>query len=721
MDRVDQDRLCGQFLAGSRGIVVALVAVILSALFPAEAQLFNGGGLFNKKTEAPRAQTEDEIGVPVPVTGRVEALKGHEIQFEIRAEAKTPGATVEFLIRTFPSAGKIVSLVSKPYERNKAIVTYYADPASSATADAFAFAVRYRGGRYSAEMRYDIDLVDLKTEIQAPSEVDFGEVMIGSEAVCDITIRNLGNGSMERQVFLAAPWHLLDPADGKLNLGPRGARVLKVAFRPELTGETSYFLSLSRSKEGTTKLFGKGADPFQLVEEALELAIDGESGTRQGEIELLNPGTKAVMLEARASSRLQNSLNESYFLAPGKTTRVPVSLAATDTAPFDGTVQFFLSNGYSKSVRVFAPVVPARIEVKVANAISSEVINFGKIEAGRSTERGVIITNRGGVAVPLEFHIPEPFRLLTNPGPQLGALSEVSIAVGVFPASAARGPVDVTMNIYANEQTHPVRLLANIVAPTGSPRSVAAGGRPAPNLPSKTMRLGSAALASPAISAATATAAEPSQSDAMPTGVRPTATAEPGSGFPSPVVGSDDSRLVGNDRSRSSAEISPLGFVTKSMVERTIDPALRRPEDLSVFETKSDSVMIGWTAPRGLGPVTFEVEVRGIHVDGTTGLPQSVWAPYPAVKFERIDRLVKADIGKLNPASQYEFRVILTTEDGKSSPPSEAITAKTELPMDWTYIYLFLGLALLVGMGLLIGKIIRDRRPEVYQSQYVDA
>jgi hypothetical protein len=101
-------------------------------------------------------------------------------------------------------------------------------------------------------------------------------------------------------------------------------------------------------------------------------------------------------------------------------------------------------------------------------------------------------------------------------------------------------------------------------------------------------------------------------------------------------------------------------------------------------------------------------------------MPQSVWAPYPAVKLERIDRLVKAEIGKLNPASQYEFRIILTTEDGRSAPPSEALSARTELPMDWTYIYAFLGLALLVALGLVAWKVVRDRRPEVYQTQYVD-
>jgi len=696
-----------------------LSALVLFSSLPVKAQLFNGGGLFNKKTEAPRAQTEDEIGVPVPVTGRVEALKGHEVQFEIRAESKTPGATVEFLIRTFPSAGKIVSLVSKPNERNKAIVTYYADPTSGATADAFAFAVRYRGGRYSAEMRYDIDLVDLKTEIQAPPEIDFGEVLVGGEAVRDITIRNLGNGSMERQIFLTPPWHLVDPADGKVSIGPRGGRVLKVAFRPELMGETSYFLSFSRSKEGTTKLLGKGGDPFQLVSESLELTIDEVSGARRGEIELLNPGAKPVMVEARASTRLQNGILEAYLLAPGKTTKVPVGLGATDTAPFDGTVQFFLANGYSKSVRVFAPVVPARIEVSVPNAISSEVINFGKVEAGRSTERGITITNRGGVAVPLEFHIPEPFRLLTNPGPQLGPLSEVAISIGAFPASPARGPVDVTMNVFANDQTVPVRLLANVVAPTGAaPR---AGAQAGSNLPSKAMRLVSATP----LAAATpdpASGEPPSPADAMPESVTPPSSVGSANRAPENTDQDDldDAWSAANDPSRPHAEVSPLGFVSKSIVERNIDPALRRPEDLSVFGVESDSIMIGWTAPRDIGPVAYEVEVRGLFVDSVSGMPQSVWAPYPAVKLERIDRLVKAEIENLNPASEYEFRVVLTTEDGRSSPPSEALTARTELPMDWTYIYVFLGLVLLVVLGLVTAKIIRDRRPEVYQTQYVD-
>lgn len=693
---------------------VSWLACLLAAAAPVQAQLFNEGGLFNRKPEAPRAQTEDEIGVPVPVTGRVEALKGHEVTFEIRAESKAPGATVEFLIRAFPSAGKIVSMVSKPNERNKAIVTYWADPASSATKDAFSFAVRYRGGRYSSEMRYDIDLVDLKTGIQVPASIDFGEVTVGREEVRELTVRNLGDGTMERQIFLAPPWHLVDPPDGKLSVGPRGGRVLKIAFRPELSGETSYFLSFSRAKEGTTKLIGRGAEAFQIVTEAIELTLDEATGERHGVIELSNPGAKGVPVQARATTRLEGGLlKDGYLLAPGQVTKVKVKLPASDTAPLDGTVEFFLKGGYAKPVRVIAPVVPARLVVSVPGSPTAEVINFGPVEAGRSIERGITITNRGGVAVPLEFHVPEPFRLLTNPGPQLGPLSAVDLSIGLFPTAARRGPVDVTMNLYGGEQTFPVRLLGNVVAPTAGVGSAPLAG---PARPVKSFRLGTGGAKEPEV-----------------TGLAPTDTGLPEVPVGAGGVGNTTDTRTGGiaeegtdwrdglNASELAETRSPLGFPTRSLVERKFDFALRKPEDLTVFETSSDSLVLGWTAPRDGKTATYELEVRAMIVNETTGEPESVWLPFPVAGIETIDRLVKARIEGLFPATQYEMRVLLTTAGGTSSPPSEAIVAQTGLPMDWTYIYLGLGILFLLALAFGIWRIYLNRRPEVYQSKYADA
>ncbi len=697
---------------GGQTLGAAAFAILAALSPPVEAQLFNRGGvgIFNRKTEAPRALSQDEIGVPTPVSGRIEALKGHEVTFEIRAEAKTSAATVEFLVRAFPSAGKIVSLRSKPGDRTRAIVTYWADPESAATSDVFSFAARYRGGRYSAETRFDIDLVDLKTEIQVVSEADFGEVSVGSEEIREIPVRNLGAAALDRKIFLASPWHLLDPADGKLSIGPRGGRVLKVAFRPELPGETSYFLSLSRSKEGTTKLFGTGIEAFRVATDTVELALDENTGERSGEILLDNPGSKPVLLEARASERLQASLLDGYILPPGERTAIPVRLGATDTAPFDGNVEFLMRSGYAKPVRVIAPVVPGRLVVTVPDSLTSELINFGKVEAGRSLERGIVVTNRGGVAVPVDFHLPAPFQLLTKPSPQLAPLSAMNLTLGIFPAASQRGLVDVTMTVNGPDQSVPLRLLANVVAPVGG--SPGRSGVSAPNLPAQGFRIGGSSRP----------AEEPDPAD------DPEANAAFAAGARfDPTIGRDAprrvARLPGRDEESTEEddpELSGLDLEPVDLVSRNLDLSLRKPEDLTLLSSRKDALTLAWTAPRGDDPVGYELEVKAFHFDEEAGTARTVWMPYPAVQIERIDRLVKATVAKLSPAQKYEFRVVLTTEDGRSSPPSESIQAITALPMDWTYIYLFLGLVFFGALGYGGWRVYLARRPEVYQSQYAD-
>lgn len=695
---------------GWRRIVIVFVLGGFCFSPIAEAQVFKRiGGLFGRDTDAPLAQqTEDEIGVPVPVTGRVEALKGHEVSFEIQAHSKTPGAMVEFLIRDFPSAGRIVSMVSKPLERNKAIVTYYADPDSGAEADVFSFAVRYRGGRYSSAMRYDIDLAGTSAQIQVTEEVDFGEVMIGGEEVREVYVKNLGDATFERQLVTASPWHILSPADGKLSLGPKATNSVKVAFRPTLTGETSYFLSLSRSKEGTCKLIGRGQEPFAIETESVELKLDPETRERVGAIKVANRGPKPLLVEARASSRIQNSLSEEYVLAPEATTDIKVHLGKTDTAPFDGMVQFFLDNGYTKSAKVFSPVVPGEIKVDVANQVSSEVINFGKVNAGRSTERSLTVTNIGGVAMPLEFHIPEPFRLLTNPGPRLDPLSAVQISIGLYPGPTQKGLVDSTMNVFANEQNVSIRLLGNVVGSAkGAEKKISS-----PNLPGNRLRMSSGVGRTEETESIPPGALDVPASEAATVAVNRKPEI-PSDEFPTPWYHGLTNQQVEKLR-------SPSGFITRPLVQREINSALRPPEDLNVLEVGSDSLTIGWTAPKNSELNTFEVELRGVQVPEDTKIPESVWAPYGRVKFERVDRLVKAEIKGLAPITTYEFRVVMVDENGRSSEASEAMSGRTDLPMDWTYIYLVLGIGFVILVAVGTWKVIKDRQPEVYQSKYAD-
>lgn len=682
---------------------------------PTEAQIFKReGGLFNRDPKAPKAKTTDEIGVPSPVTGRVTAKKGYEITFEIKAETKTPGSAVEFLIRTFPSAGKIVSMVNKPNERNKALVTYYADPTTGASSDAFAFAVRYRGGRYSSAMRYDIDLEggtdgNSAAAIQVPESVDFGKVSVGEEAINEIKLINIGEGSYEQTILLTPPWYLIEPTSGKISLGGNGAATIKVAFRPDLTGETSYFLSLSRSKAGTTKLFGSGGEPFSLSSEAIKLELDPSTGERIGTVELVNPGEKPIQVRARGSPRLENSVLDRYLISPTKPKEISVRLEKTDTAPFDGMVQFQMENGYSKYVKVIAPVVPGKLKVDIPESISAEVLNFGKVEAGRSVEKQFLLRNVGGVSVPLEFHIPTPFQMLNDPGLQLGPRSEVSISIGLFPGGSQKGSVDVTMNVFGGEETLPIRLLGNVLPGSGS-SGYAGGGKSA--LPTKRFRFGAPGGSSGGVSSS-----NPVSNDT------PEVVQIPNS-KPKANKASSTSRQKWLD-SLSAAERAELqtslGGIARPVVNWKINSALRRPEDLAIIEKDSKSLTLGWTAPKGTAPFTFIIEMRGFYANSENGnLPESIWMPYDNVEFERIDRLVKAKIGGLSPYSPYDMQVRMIDDRNESSPASEILTGRTDVPMDWTYIYLVFGIILAVLAVFAIIKIIRARRPEVYQSQYAD-
>ncbi|MDF1862680.1 MAG: fibronectin type III domain-containing protein, partial [Verrucomicrobiales bacterium] len=687
--------------------MVAVVALFLPAF--AEAQLFG-----RKKKDTPVGLTQDQIGIPTPVTGRVEAIKGMEIQFEIRAETKTPAAAVEFLIRVMPSAGKIISMTEHPTKRNSAIVVYYADPDSSAESDAFAFASRYRGGRYSSEMRYDIDLTEVKSEVSVPKEINFGDVMVGSKVEKEIAVRNLGNGNFERQLVLAPPWSFVDPVGGMLKLGGKELKMVKVAFRPDLMGETSYFLSFSRSKTGTTKLIGNAIDPFRVKAGQVTLFLDEASGKRGGAIELENPGSKPIRLLARASNRLSNSLQQEYFLVPEKTTSIKVGLGKTDTAPFDGMVQFYLENGYTKTVQVVAPVVPGRLEISIPDSITSELINFGKVSAGKSTERVISLVNPGGVAVPLEFHVPEPFRLLTDPGPQLSPMSSVNLSIGLFPSMTAKGSVDATMNIYGNEQTVSLRLLGNVVRSKTAAANTP-GNLPPAGAPLKGLRMAATPRSSTAPGEAGGNASQASGTPDSSGTISKSVSSHNYEVEPDP----EKAWYEGMSSEMIEAMRSPLGHITMPTVKREYNPDTKKPEDCAVLESAGDSLILAWTAPKNSELFSFAVEVAGLHTGDGFAEPFRVWVPYENVEFDRIDRLIKAEVKGLLPNTTYEFRIFTIDENGRASLPSP-MKATTGLPMDWTYIYLVSAIVLVLLLAYSAFRIFKDRQPEVYEAQYLE-
>jgi len=363
-----------------------------------------GDGIFNRKKK--QVPISGDPGVPIPVSGKVETIKGQEIEFEIQARSKTPAASVEFLVRDFPIAGRIVSMVSKPGERNKAIVTYWADPNSAAITDSFSFAVRYRGGRYSSAVRFDIGLSGGGTggsKIEVTKLVDFGKISIGEEVIKDIYVKNRGATPFLRQITLYPPWHVIEPDQGKISLSSGSTRKVRIAFRPTLVGQVNYNLVISRGKTGTSVLKGESIDPFSFSVQEAELMFDPKTRRRSAEIGIVSHSKSPLMVKTLATTRLKNSLRKTMILAPGDKNKLSVYLSENDVIPFEGAVELSLENGYGKSVNFFAKAVPGELSVTVPGAITSEVINFGRVPAGQGTERKLLIKNIGGEMVSLDF------------------------------------------------------------------------------------------------------------------------------------------------------------------------------------------------------------------------------------------------------------------------------------------------------------------------------
>ncbi len=689
---------------------------------PVEAQILDR--IFNRDKK--NNFTPSDPGVPIPVSGNTVGKKGHEIQFEIEAHSKTPGAIVEFLVRDFPIAGRIVSLVSKEGARNKAIVTYWADPNSAATSDAFSFAVRYRGGRYSSAARFDIALDGAKAAGGAamvqgakievtPDKLDFGKVAVGNETIKEVFVKNKGSKEFNHQLMLYSPWHVIEPEKGQLKLAPGTSQKIKIAFRPALTGPANYLLALNRSKEGLCTLQAQALDPFSFASDDIELIFDPKTRERKAELNIVHHGLKPTVVRILTSERIREGLPPTATLIPGDKNKLEVSLPKYDVAAFEGAIELSLKNGYGKTVNFWSKVVPAELSVEIPETISHEVLNFGKVEAGSTVDRGIILKNLGGEVAQLEFEIPEPFQLVSQPVNQIAPLGVVPFTVGLSPPATQQGAADAVMKIMQGEQVVSIRLLGNVLKGRGGFRLKAGGPAPVPAAPST------------AASSATANANPSTSVNRVipPVGGNSSIPSAAGSGggglrlsdakptLPEPLRKTDDFEplwMQKEEAERMAQHKSSLGVPTRPVVNRSIDENLRGAEDLTLVEAKATRLTLGFTSPRDPELYTYEIESRSMAVLEGGGLPENVWMPLQSVEFERINRLVKAEIKNLFPSSMYEFRVITLDNNGKSAPPSEGIVAKTTLPMDWTYIYAGLAVVFLGILGFLIWKVIQQRR-----------
>ncbi len=719
-------------------IVLALLLVAGSPFSAGYAQLFGG----REEENEPR-----DLGIPKPVPRKIEVPRGQPVKFEIAAETGTTIGQVEFLVRELPRAGKVLAVDKTPGFFNRATVTYLPDPSIPVNVDSLGFVARYRGGRFSSIARVDITLTNEASEILVPSAVSFGKVRVGESVVKSIPVSNLGEKNFRQQLAVSAPFSLVSPADGLLNVPAQGKAQLSVRYTPQRTGPSQFFLYLSQDQAGTVQLTGEALAAYSIDTPQVVLALDAESSERSGVLTLTNHSKSPIILNARFSSRLSGAVKTEYILRPGKND-FPIVLSATDSAPIEGLIELSLGDGMPQTVRVSGGNVPARLMLEVPGEISGNVLNFGQVVAGTNADAGFQITNSGGTVAQLRYDLPSPFQFLTPPESSVAPQQTIKLHLGIFPKEANAGGVNEKLQVYlvgADQPAASMALLANVLS-MQKPASILDQELPQATENGTTAQepaatITGAASSNPYLTEETSgpdtAAPEVPVSSSEESAESPSAVLEtiepdaaPQKNTASAIVRSkpkvDPSLMRSSDWERGltpaerRAQQSPSGFVGRPGVERDISLGIGRPEDLALESARSDQVKVLFTAPRNSDGFTFEIEMLISIVDFETGQTVHVWQPVRNAKFSRTDRMIRATIPDLPPVTSIEIRAVAINPQGQSSPASEPILVRTELPMDWTYIYLGLGILVLLAVGFFFFRLWRNRQSDIYQAQYVD-
>lgn len=635
---------------------------------------------------------DPSLGKPVPKTGEISAIKGETMSIQLVSEAKTRASVVEFLIRDFPLNGEFGPMASLEEDRTKAVVKYTPYPDTAATTDSFTYAVRYPGGLWSQKVEVKISLEASEPKIHATTELDFAKVMLGQSAEGEIYLSNSGTAPYRNQIQLTEPWSLVEPANGLLNLPVGGQQTLKVRFSPVIEGPAEYRIPFFRNQGASTRLIGSGYAPFSISATEIPLRWEEKSRTRLATLTVSSLAPVRLPVTLSTDERLKVSGGGALYVMPEESATFQVYLGTEDVEPYSGQIQV-ATGDFSIPVTISAPVAPAYLVVENTGT-GGRRIDFGPIEPGALAQGSFQLRNAGGIEVKAKLSARPPFSVLAAGGlATLDPLEAEAFAVRVAAPDGIVGPYEGELMIEAeNGQMLRLTLRATFL---GSDEELNAALRMQASSPT----------GNPA--------------DQPPAGTNPTDEADrPRPAQPRLSREEEDRIIAEMDRMRS-----PLGFITLPTVEREIlasIPAVSG-EKIRLLDEGRRHLTVGWPLP-SVGHDQFELEMRMMRQTEETSPLESVWIPYHDVAYTADPGgEIAAEIRGLAPNRTYEFRVFTLGDDGEVSEPL-GFVAKTQMPFDWTWIYVGCGIALLAAILWLVWSRLRAASaPKVRFPGFSDA
>ncbi len=596
---------------------------------------------------------------------RIQVVKGQTVRIALSSATTNQASPVEYVVRDFPQLGVLGIPQPTPEDRTLSTIIYQTASQSKGQLDVFSFSARYFKGYYSAPVQVIIDLVEPRPQIECPTSIDFGSVILGSESIREILLKNSGNIEFRKHIQFPLPLELIEPADGKVSIMPGHSAVLKISCRPEKVAR--FMLPFTFQEKALTTFMGNAFAPFTLSSKKLELRWNEKEQNRQGQVEISNKASAAISIKVSPPIRSQYLNNKSdapltnspLVIPPWESRSVRIALPREDVQDFKGILK--ISNEqYTQDVLIEADASPARIHVELPDP-SLKRIDFGAANPGTTISRTFMVKNLGGTGSVISLGALPPFRIAEKQASRqsstysLGPQSSAIFTVDFIAPAQQYGLYSDILELRSDVNAFSIQLTALVHAPNVTT-----------DLSTLTPRL----KKTPAAITPTTNRSLPAPASLPP--------------LPDPENGEDHR--------------SPSGFYTRDSISREYSNSIPAPTNFMLHKASRDHLTLGWKLPSP-NHIVFEMEMRQMRMNQNNYSIESVWVPFHKVDFERLNGMIYASIPDLQPAAIYEFRVLTVGVGGKYSQPSQAFSVQTLPPPDYRW---FKRLAWILAVSCLV-------------------
>ncbi|MFZ4774376.1 MAG: hypothetical protein ACOYM3_03380 [Terrimicrobiaceae bacterium] len=328
-------------------------------------------------------------------------------QVEIALRANAPVRGTKYLIRSQPSKGQLGEILTT--EDGLATITYRHNAGFGIGADSFTYAVQSPGAAVSSRATVAIMVINRPPRLEAPSEMDFGSVPVGSSDRRLLTVRNLGGEKFAGRIQLSSPW---ESDMGWIDIPPGGTLDLPVTFSPDAERGFSGALFIDSAGGISTKLSGTGFVVLDVSPPLLKLQ-EMPDGIRSAKLTVANKTAQPVKVEFECPPTIRAI--SPLTIPAGEHALVAVEADAEHKGGGRSTLGV-KEKRVSATVDLLIPPAPAHLLLDPATSV-----DFGPIVPGKSASREITMANIGGSPVAIEISspswiLPDPLRMLLKPG-----------------------------------------------------------------------------------------------------------------------------------------------------------------------------------------------------------------------------------------------------------------------------------------------------------------